>query len=181
MSIYTKTGDEGMTSLCGGQRVSKCCQRLESYGMVDELNSHIGLLSTYCNDVKDREFLTLVQNRLFVVGGNLATDTSQGELHASLIVTQEMVCEVEAEIDRLQSALPRMKYFILPAGTRGAAQAHVCRTVCRRCEREILRLRESGAETDKCVMALVNRLSDYFFVLARKLNADEGIDDERVF
>ena len=180
MSIYTKTGDGGLTSLCGGQRVSKCCQRLESYGAVDELNSHLGLLSTYCSDAGDGEFLSLMQRRLFVVGGNLATASSLGELHPSLVVTQEMVCEIEAEIDRLQAGLPRMRSFILPGGTRGAAQAHVCRTVCRRCEREILRLRESGAEVDGGVVAFINRLSDYLFVLARNLTADEGRGDEEV-
>lgn len=177
MKVYTKTGDGGMTSLVGGQRVSKCCERLESYGTVDELNSHIGVLITYCTDKQDRDFLTDVQAKLFVVGGYLATDTSQRDVRPGNIVTPGMVEAVEREIDRLQELVPPLKLFILPGGARSAAYAHVCRTVCRRSEREILRLQETGAEVDSNVIAYVNRLSDYFFVLARKLNVDENVED----
>lgn len=177
MGIYTKTGDKGMTSLVGGQRVSKCCDRLESYGTVDELNSHIGVLITYCKAEEDKAFLTDVQGKLFVVGGYLATDNSSHEVRQGNIVTEEMVTTVEHEIDRLQTLLPPLRLFILPGGSRGASYAHVCRTVCRRAERCILRLAECGAEVDGQVTAYVNRLSDYFFVLARKLNVDEGVED----
>lgn len=177
MKVYTKTGDKGQTSLVGGQRVSKCCERLESYGTVDELNSHIGVLITYCNDDKDKDFLVDVQGKLFVVGGYLATDNSQREIRQGNIVTTEMVVEVEHEIDRLQELLPPLKLFILPGGSRAASYAHVCRTVCRRAERCILRLVETGAEVDDNVTAYVNRLSDYLFVLARKLNVDNNTDD----
>lgn len=177
MKVYTKTGDGGMTSLVGGQRVSKCCERLESYGTVDELNSHIGVLITYCTNTQDQSFLTDVQAKLFVVGGYLATDTSQRDIRPGNIVTDEMVEAVEREIDRLQELVPPLKLFILPGGARSAAYAHVCRTVCRRSEREILRLQETGAEVDNNVIAYVNRLSDYFFVLARKLNVDENVED----
>lgn len=166
-----------MTSLVGGQRVSKCCDRLESYGTIDELNSHIGVLITYCTAAEDREFLTDVQGKLFVVGGYLATDNSTHEIRQGNIVTEEMVKAVETEIDRLQGLLPPLRLFILPGGSRGAAYAHVCRTVCRRAERCILRLAECGAEVDDQVTAYVNRLSDYLFVLARKLNVDEGMED----
>lgn len=177
MKIYTKTGDRGQTSLVGGQRVSKCCDRLESYGTVDELNSHIGVLITYCSDERDAAFLTDVQAKLFVVGGYLATDNTQRDIRQGNIVTPEMVAEVEAEIDRVQALLPPLKLFILPGGSRGSAYAHVCRTVCRRAERCILRLVESGAVVDDNVTAYVNRLSDYLFVLARKLNVDNGVED----
>lgn len=177
MKVYTKTGDKGLTSLVGGQRVSKCCQRLESYGTVDELNSHIGVLITYCGDEADKAFLTGIQASLFVVGGYLATDNSAREVRPGNIVTQEMISDVETEIDRLQAMLPPLRLFILPGGSRAASYAHVCRTVCRRAERAILRLAESGAEVDDCVTAYVNRLSDYFFVLARKLNVDEKVED----
>lgn len=172
MKIYTKTGDRGQTSLVGGQRVSKCCDRLESYGTVDELNSQIGLLITYCTDAKDAEFLTDIQGKLFVVGGYLATDNSQREVRTGNIVTPEMVQAVEQEIDRIDSLIPPIKLFILPGGTRGAAVAHVCRCVCRRAERCILRLIECGAEVDENVTAYINRLSDYLFILSRKLNFD---------
>lgn len=177
MKIYTKTGDRGQTSLVGGQRVSKCCDRLESYGTVDELNSHIGVLITYCKDERDAVFLTDVQAKLFVVGGYLATDNSTREVRQGNIVTPEMVAEVEQEIDRVQALLPPLRLFILPGGSRASAYAHVCRTVCRRAERCILRLVESGAEVDDNVTAYVNRLSDYLFVLARKLNVDNGVED----
>lgn len=177
MKVYTKTGDKGQTSLVGGQRVSKCCQRLESYGTVDELNSHIGVLITYLTEKEDLAFLTDVQGKLFVVGGYLATDNSTREVRQGNIVTEEMVKAVEAEIDRLQELLPPLRLFILPGGSRGASYAHVCRTVCRRAERHILRLREEGCEVDEIVISYVNRLSDYFFVLARKLNKDASVED----
>lgn len=177
MKVYTKTGDKGLTSLVGGQRVSKCCERLESYGTVDELNSHIGVLITYCTDAKDSEFLTGIQAMLFVVGGYLATDNSEREVRQGNIVTPGMVADVEQEIDRLQELLPPLRLFILPGGSRAASYAHVCRTVCRRAERCILRLAETGALVDAHVIAYVNRLSDYFFVLARKLNADNDTQD----
>lgn len=177
MKIYTKTGDRGQTSLVGGQRVSKCCDRLESYGTVDELNSQIGLLVTYCSDPRDAAFLTDVQGKLFVVGGYLATDNSQREIRTGNIVTPEMVQTIEAEIDHIDSIIPPVKLFILPGGCRGAAVAHVCRCVCRRAERCILRLVESGAEVDENVSAYINRLSDYLFVLARKLNFDANHEE----
>lgn len=175
--IYTRKGDRGQTSLVGGQRVSKCCDRLESYGTIDELNSGIGLLITYCNDEHDIEFLTDVQQALFIVGGYLATDNSSCEVRSTSVVTDTMVAALEAEIDRLESMVTPLRQFILPGGTRGAAHAHVCRTVCRRAERCVFRLMECGAEVDECVTSYINRLSDYFFVLARKLNADSGTED----
>lgn len=166
-----------MTSLVGNQRVSKSCARLESYGTIDELNSHVGLLITYCTDQRERDFLTQAQADLFVVGGYLATDNTQIEVRTSLIVSPEQVKQVEREIDRLQMLLPPLHLFVLPGGSRGAAVAHVCRTVCRRAEREIIRLTETGAHVDDTVTAYINRLSDYFFTLARKLNLDEHVPD----
>lgn len=185
MKIYTKTGDKGQTSLVGGQRVSKCCDRLESYGTVDELNSHIGVLINYCADDNDKKFLTDIQAALFVVGGYLATDTSARDVRPGNIVTEEMVTTIEQEIDRLNTIVPPLRLFILPGGSLGASFAHVCRTVCRRTERCILRLDQSLAEEftdgsvsiDTNVLAYVNRLSDYFFVLARKLNVDSQTED----
>ena len=177
MKIYTKTGDRGQTSLVGGQRVSKCCERLESYGTVDELNSHVGELIARCGDDADKTFLTDVQGILFVVGGYLATDTSERPVREGNIVTDAMIEAVEQEIDRLQATLPPLRLFILPGGCPAACQAHVCRTVCRRAERDILRLAATGADVADTVLAYVNRLSDYFFVLARKLNADAHVAD----
>lgn len=177
MKVYTKTGDHGQTSLVGGQRVSKCCARLESYGTLDELNSQLGLLITYCKDATDIEFLTDVQGKLFIAGGYLATDNSQREVRTGNIITPEMVEDIEKHIDALDALLPPLRLFILPGGSRAAAVCHVCRTVCRRAERCILRLVEEGAIVDENVIAYVNRLSDYLFVLSRKLNQDEKTPD----
>ena len=177
MAIYTRTGDGGQTSLVGGQRVSKTCDRLEAYGTIDELNSHIGLLLCHCVQADDRDFLQWVQRQLFVVGGNLATDSEAGPVHESLIVSADSVERVEHEIDRLQASVPPMRAFVLPGGCRASALAHVCRTVCRRAERDILRLREGGAAVDGTLLRLVNRLSDYLFVLARHLNRVDGCGD----
>ena len=106
MKIYTKTGDKGQTSLVGGQRVSKCCDRLESYGTVDELNSHVGVLITYCTDAKDITFLTNIQAALFVLGGYLATDNSVREVRSGNIITCDMVSVIESEIDLAPSIAP---------------------------------------------------------------------------
>ena len=166
MKIYTKTGDEGMTSLVGGKRVKKCCARLDSYGSVDELNSFIGLLVTYITDEADIAFLQKIQGELFMVGGSLATDLSVSEARCE--VTQAMISDIESEIDRLSAALPPLRSFVVPGGSRAAALAHVCRTVCRRAERCVFALIEEGGAVEENVAVYLNRLSDYFFVLARK-------------
>ncbi len=177
MKIYTKTGDCGTTSLVGGQRASKCCDRIESYGTIDELNSFIGLLLTYCSDSHDQTILQDIQHRLFVVGGYLATDTAETPPSPSLVLPEQAVSYIEHEIDLLDSQLPPLRAFILPGGSRPAALANVCRTVCRRAERCIIRLQQSGCNIDPNLLAYINRLSDYFFLLARKLNADNKIED----
>ena len=178
MKIYTKTGDKGMTSLADGQRVSKCCERLEAYGTVDELNSQLGLLMTYCGE-QDNKFLTEVQRNLFIVGGCLAG----AEIDRPLS-TESM----EAEIDRLTAIVEEAQedkrfHFILPGGSRAAAVAHVCRTVCRRAERAMLRVKSEKLKVKSedgdldGMVRYVNRLSDYLFILARKLNVDNNTKD----
>ena len=172
MKIFTKTGDKGTTSLVGGTRVPKTHIRLEAYGTVDELNSNLGLLITYLPDGKDKDFLQQVQDRLFAVGAHLATDREKMELKEASIISPEQVEMVEREIDRLDTLLPPLSAFILPGGSRGAAVCHVCRTVCRRAERRILALDEQ-VEIASELLAYVNRLSDYLFVLSRKMNQDD--------
>ena len=167
MKIYTKTGDEGMTSLVGGKRVKKCCARLDSYGSVDELNSFIGLLVTYITDEADIAFLQKIQGELFMVGGSLATDLSVSEARCE--VSLAMISDIESEIDRLSVLLPPLRSFVVPGGSRAAALAHVCRTVCRRAERCVFALIEEGGAVEENVAVYLNRLSDYFFVLARKM------------
>ena len=174
--IYTRTGDTGTTSLVGGQRVPKYHIRLDAYGTIDELNSHLGLLLTYLTDVTDRHTLLGVQNLLFSIGSMLATDTSQRDIRPGRYVTDDDIRLLEQAIDDAEKELPAWRGFILPGGSRGAAEAHVCRTVCRRAERAIHAL-AAEAEVDTLLMAYVNRLSDYLFVLAQKMNKSEGIKE----
>ena len=178
--VYTRTGDAGQTSLIGGTRVSKTDLRLEAYGTVDELNAQLGLLLTYLTDADkaaadrtaDVQLLLGVQSCLFTVGAALATDSTKMASRPTAIVTPEMVSELEQAIDRIDSQLPPLRLFILPGGGRAAAVAHVCRTVCRRAERRILALAQQSAVAPE-LLAYVNRLSDYLFVLSRKFNVDE--------
>ncbi len=164
--IYTATGDNGTTSLVGGKRVPKTDLRLEAYGTVDELNAHIGWLAEVSTVPTDKAVLRFIQNKLFVIGSNLATDTSETPLKAASIVTDEDVEKLERQIDRLSAQMPPFRGFVLPTGTLSASVAHICRTVCRRAERRIYALSPSQ-EIDETLRRFVNRLSDYLFVLAR--------------
>lgn len=178
MSVSTKTGDTGTTLLYGGERVSKDDIRVFAYGTIDELSSEIGLLITYCASKTDVSFLTQIQRDLFVISGYLATDRKTTELSSSCILQPERVLKLEEQIKELEESLPTLKNFILPGGSRVSAVSHVCRTICRRAERYIVTFHNlEGSEEDAGVMKYINRLSDYFFVLARKLNSDAGIED----
>ena len=173
MKVYTKTGDAGTTSLVGGKRVPKDCARLESYGTIDELNAHVGLLLTYVSENQDRECLISIQNRLFVVGAQLATEAPNVP---SSVITDDDVTNLENNIDKASEGLPKWRGFTLPGGCREAAQAHVCRTVCRRAERRILTL-NSEEKVDPQLLKYINRLSDYFYVLALRLNFLHGTEE----
>ncbi len=174
--IYTRTGDAGMTSLNGGKRVSKTDIRVEAYGTVDELNAFLGELVTYVELEEDRQCLLDIQNDLFVIGAYLATDASQGLPAGMDIVEQKDVTRLERAIDAAEDGLPAWRGFVLPGGSRGAAVCHVCRTVCRRAERRILEL-AATAPVSVEVCAYVNRLSDYLFVLSRKMLFREGSEE----
>lgn len=169
--VYTKTGDKGTTSLVGGTRVSKTHIRLETYGTVDELNSNLGFLITFLTDEHDRHFLQQVQDNLFAIGSYLATDREKTKLNEVSVITSEQVETIEHEIDCLDEGLPPLTSFVLPGGCREAAVCHICRTVCRRAERRILTLAEQ-VDISSELLAYVNRLSDYLFVLSRKMNQD---------
>jgi len=173
MKAYTKTGDAGTTSLVGGKRVPKDCARLESYGTVDELNAHVGLLLTYVSENQDRECLISIQNRLFVVGAQLATEAPNVP---SSVITDDDVTNLENNIDKASEGLPKWRGFTLPGGCREAAIAHVCRTVCRRAERRILTL-NFEEKVDPQLIKYINRLSDYFYVLALRLNFLHGTEE----
>lgn len=175
--VYTKTGDKGITSLIGGTRVKKSDIRINSYGTVDELNSFIGLLVTYIEEQETINLLTEMQNVLFNIGCNLAMgDNFKKELKES-VVTNKLIENVEKAIDRMQAAIPELKSFVIPGGSRSASIAHVCRTVCRRAERLIIALDETS-EVDKNLLAYINRLSDYFFILSRYLNNIEKVTEK---
>ena len=171
--IYTRTGDKGKTSLVGGTRVSKTHIRLEAYGTVDELNSQLGLLYTYLTEEEDCKLILWVQHKLFSVGSYLATDQANTTLRIESQIADEDILRLEQAIDEADSQLPPLKAFVIPGGSRGSAVCQVCRTVCRRAERRILSMAEEYEVTEN-VSAFVNRLSDYLFVLARKMNLLDG-------
>jgi len=174
-NVYTRTGDHGQTSLVGGRRVSKASLRLESYGSIDELNCQIGLLLTYLTEPVDRECLIKIQCQLFSIGNILATDPDSKQL-CKCQITKEDIIELEHSIDLANDGMPGWRGFTLPGGCRAAAVAHVCRTVCRRAERRIYAL-DAEEPVDKNVTAYINRLSDYLYVLACRLNFLGGTDE----
>ena len=163
--IYTRTGDRGCTSFVGGKRVLKTHARIEAYGTLDELNAFIAVLLNTIDNRDDREFLFRIQNNLFTMGAYLATESA----FKPCCIAPEEVEALEQEIDRIDALMPPSKSFILPGGCPSASWANVCRTVCRRAERNIYRLRDK-AGTDSALLQYVNRLSDYFFLFSRKQN-----------
>jgi cob(I)alamin adenosyltransferase len=174
MRIYTKTGDKGQTSLLTGTRVLKNHPRIEAYGTVDELNSFIGLLRTFETDSDADELLFEVQKKLFVIGSLLANDDKEGKFDLNKI-TVEDIQVLEAAMDKMMAVLPSLKSFILPGGSPAVAYCHICRTICRRAERNCINLFESDT-IDSIIIIYLNRLSDYFFMLARKIAYDRGIE-----
>lgn len=165
--IYTKTGDKGMTSLIGGSKVPKSHLRIESYGTVDELNSHVGLCRDLLEDNASRDMLLEVQDRLFTIGSSLACDPDK-ETGMSLPSLDETdIQALEAEIDRMTESTPPMRSFILPGGHPSVSHLHIARCVCRRAERCCVRLEAETARSHALVIKYLNRLSDYLFTLAR--------------
>lgn len=174
--VYTCTGDKGMTCLVGGVRIAKSSLRLEAYGTVDELNSHLGLLAAMIGEGDDCVVLQRIQNTLFCVGTHLATDQSQTQLYPSARLPEGETAFMEQQIDVITAMLPETQGFILPGGCQAAAQAHVCRTVCRRAERCIMALSEMALVGSE-ILQYMNRLSDYLFVMAKKINFNNGRDE----
>ncbi len=170
MKIYTKTGDKGMTSLFGGQRVWKDNLRIDAYGSVDETNTFLGLALSEITDERLRKTLTQIQSNLFVVGSDLASPLNNDKPNQKIPrVNQDFIDKAENEIDFYNDKLPELKHFILPGGTKGAAFLHAARTVCRRAERIVITLsREENI--GNFISVYLNRLSDLLFVLARYEN-----------
>ena len=165
--IYTKTGDKGKTSLIGGTKVFKSDIRIETYGTVDELNSHIGLVIDYTPDEQQRNILKSVQDRLFVIGSALACDPDKETGMHIPDLKEEDILILEKEMDAMNEQLPVMKNFILPGGHAAVSSTHIARCVCRRTERLCVSMQQRALFIEPLIIKYVNRLSDYLFVLAR--------------
>lgn len=172
--IYTKKGDDGTTGLIGGVRVPKHHLRVESYGTVDELNSHLGLIRASGGHEEVKLLLPQIQDRLFTIGSLLAS--APGSKMAVPDLYESDIESLEQEIDRLTKPLPELRNFILPGGSVAGSEAHVARCVCRRAERLVVQLSEEE-EVEALVVAYLNRLSDYLFTLARALDLSEGKEE----
>lgn len=175
MKIYTKTGDQGITSLLGGARVPKSDLRIDAYGTIDELNSYLGLLRDQEVNQKRSDFLKEIQDRLFTIGAELATvlgkeNVKKPDLH------QEDVEVLEQELDIMDAHLPMLTSFILPGGHQSVSFCHLARTVCRRSERIVVEL-ASLEPVSELVIQYLNRLSDYLFVLGRKMAQELDVEE----
>jgi len=182
MKIYTKTGDKGTTALFGGKRVSKADLRIETYGTIDELNSYIGLvrdqevnLPAGQAGAKRKNVLVEIQDRLFTVGSILATEPGNTKVKVPSLIEGDITF-LEKEIDAMDAELPAMKSFVLPGGHQSVSFCHVARTVCRRAERLVIAL-DAQEKVDPLIIQYLNRLSDYLFMLSRKMTAELGVEE----
>jgi cob(I)alamin adenosyltransferase len=177
--LYTKTGDDGTTGLFSGKRVSKHHVRIKAYGTVDELNAWIGLIRNDEIAAETNSFLIKIQNELMVIASQLADDTSgkTSKLSGKIVpITFENVTEIESEIDKINNELPELKNFIIPGGHVLISYTHLARGTCRRAERFITELK-GEEEVSNVIIAYINRLSDYLFILARKLSKDFDVEE----
>jgi len=170
--LYTRRGDEGYTSLAGGKRIEKNNLRIDTYGTIDELNSFIALLLEEIHDPSDRQFLFETQSNLFSVGGYLASEPGSKDC----TVSDEIIASLEKEIDIIDALVPPIRAFILPGGCKENALSHICRTICRRAERRINKLNKIE-EVDERILRYINRLSDYFFIFARKQSLVKNVEE----
>ena len=173
MKIYTKTGDDGTTGLQSGPRVSKTDSRIKAYGIVDEINSILGIALTYELEEGIKKILTRIQNELFVLGSDLSNpDSSRKENR----IETKMISALEHDIDKLEENLPPLTNFILPGGNRAASQIHFARTVTRRAEIQTVELADNQ-EINKLCIKYLNRLSDLLFVIGRTINKQNNVSD----
>ncbi|MFZ4712823.1 MAG: cob(I)yrinic acid a,c-diamide adenosyltransferase [Bacteriovoracaceae bacterium] len=172
--IYTRTGDEGLTGLVSGNRISKSDERIDLYGDVDELNSYLGLVIVHFNNENnssDKEILLKVQSALFDLGSNLACEEENRTRFKLPSIHMNLINSLESRIDQMDDILPKLKNFILPGGSLLASHLHVSRTICRRVERKLVHFKlTSGELLPENGLMLLNRLSDYLFVLSRYAN-----------
>ena len=181
MKIYTKTGDKGQTGLIGGRRVSKADLRIDAYGTVDELNSWIGLVRDQPVNRGDKDLLKEIQDRLFTIGAELATDPEKKPQKAMPAINPADIELLESSMDAMDATLPELRAFVLPGGHQSVSFCHLARTVCRRAERLVVLLNSDSGQADGSVDELVlqylNRLSDYLFVLSRKMAHELGAEE----
>ena len=178
MKIYTKTGDKGLTSLIGGTRVPKYHLRIESYGTVDELNSYIGMIRDMEGASDDqKDILKEIQDRLFTIGSSLASDPEKSKMKIPDLYEQDIQL-LEQQIDEMNAAIPELKHFVLPGGSVAVSFCHIARCVCRRAERLTVHLAE-GSHVDDNIIIYLNRLSDFLFVLARKICSDKNLPENQ--
>lgn len=175
MKIYTKKGDKGTTGLIGGTRLPKHHIRIESYGTVDELNSYIGLLRDLIADAATTPVLLEIQDRLFTIGSHLAADPVKSNMELPKLYEAD-ITYLETQIDQMDSELEPMKFFVLPGGHPTVSHCHIARCVCRRAERLVVHLAENEP-VEALIVAYMNRLSDYLFMLSRKLTQDLGAEE----
>lgn len=174
MKIYTKKGDDGTTGLIGGVRVHKNHIRVEAYGTVDELNSHLGFLRS-AFEGEDKNSIQRIQNMLFTIGSHLASvPNSKMQLPE---IRNEEILFLESEIDRITGTLPELKHFVIPGGSALGSHAHVARCVCRRAERLSVAMQQHGEVVEEIIIQYLNRLSDYLFTLARYCDNTLGNGD----
>ena len=176
MKIYTKKGDEGKTGLIGGTRVTKNAIRIDAYGTVDELNSYIGVVRDYHIDEIYKKQLIEIQDRLFTIGSSLASDPEKSNMKIPDL-NESDIAFLEQCMDEMDSQLPEMRYFVLPGGNHAVSFCHVARCVCRRAERLIVELKQNEFVAP-LVLTYMNRLSDYLFVLSRKIAMDLNADEQ---
>ncbi|MFT6192953.1 MAG: cob(I)alamin adenosyltransferase [Polaribacter sp.] len=182
MKIYTKTGDNGTTALFGGTRVKKYNSRIESYGTVDELNSYIGLIKDQEISDEAKASLLKIQNELFTLGAMLATPPEKETLKNGKErlnipkIDDTSILFLENEIDKMDAVLPQMTHFVLPGGHQAVSFCHIARCVCRRAERLSVELNDEEPLNEN-ILKYLNRLSDYLFVLARKLSLDLDVEE----
>ncbi len=178
MKVYTKTGDKGTTSLLGGQRVPKDTERLEAYGTIDELNSYIGMIRNFLTEKYDLDLIAFIQNRLFDIGAELSAvyEGAKYKMPDFRKIIKSDIEYLESAIDKYTEILPKLKSFVMPAGSEKICWYNIARTVCRRAERRIISIENSEAQY-KNVIVFVNRLSDLLFVMGRKSAKDENVEE----
>ncbi len=179
-AVYTRTGDKGTTGLVGGTRIKKSDPRIHLYGEVDELNSYIGVGVSHLDTDFDKSLILVIQSSLFDLGSNLACEKEKRSQFKLPKIQESSIERLEHDIDQMDAQLTPLKHFILPGGDPAAAAFHVCRTVCRRIERQMVDFEEQHpGEIPENALKYINRLSDYFFILSRYINSNKSIEETK--